>query len=395
MPQVNELKISYMALKIIQLLQKPQLRGAEIFACQLSEHLRKQGHEVLMVSIFKGDAELPFYGKMIHLGRPLSKRLYDRSAWKEFCQIIQEFEPDIIQANAADTLKFAVSSKLLYRWHIPIVFRNANKMGDFIDNKLKWYLNKFYLSKVDHVISVSNECRKDFGNTFNFPCEKLCTIEIGVEKKHARYLPKDLEEIFNKGRVLTHIGGFVPEKNHLSLLNIFKGVLKDFPDLQLLLIGKGRLQGEIMVHVQELGINRHVHFLNYRKDVLNILSHSSAFVMPSLIEGLPAVILEAMYCSTPVVANNVGGVGEVVINGQTGWLVEKGDEAGFIAGLQEVLKNGEESRKRAGKAKKLVYSKFMNQQIAKRFAKVYEQVLEGSMHVLEDKTLAKKEMTEV
>lgn len=384
-----------MALKIIQILQKPQLRGAEIFACQLSEHLRKQGHEVLLVSIFKGDADLPFYGKMIHLGRPLTKRLYDRKAWKEFSLVVQRFKPDIIQANAADTLKFAVSSKLWYRWNFPIVFRNANKMGDFIDSKLKWYLNKFYLSKVSYVISVSNECRKDFKRTFNFPSENLCTIEIGVENKHTGYIPRDLEKIFQKGRVLTHIGGFVPEKNHKSLLNIFKGIAKDFPDLQLLLIGKGRLQEEMKAFSGELGIAGQVHFLNYRKDVLNILSHSSALVMPSLIEGLPAVILEAMYCSTPVVANNVGGVGEVIINGETGWLVEKGDDAGFTAGLKEVLKNGEESRKRAGKAKRLVYRKFLNQQIASRFAEVYRGILGQSEQVLEKKTPVKEEVPQV
>lgn len=383
-----------MALKIIQILQKPQLRGAEIFACQLSEHLRKQGHQILLVSIFKGDADLPFYGKMIHLGRPVSKRLYDRKAWKEFSLVVQRFKPDIIQANAADTLKFAVSSKLMYRWNFPIVFRNANKMGDFIDNKLKWYLNKFYLSKVSHVISVSNECRKDFKDTFNFPSEKLSTIEIGVENKNTGHRPKDLEEIFKKGRVLTHIGGFVPEKNHKGLLNIFKGIAKDFPDLQLLLIGKGWLQEEIKIQAEQLDISKQVHFLNYRKDVLNILSHSSAFVMPSLIEGLPAVILEAMYCSTPVVANNVGGVGEVIINGETGWLVEKGDEDEFKASLKEVLKNGEESRKRAVKAKRLIRSKFMNKQVACRFVDVYSKILQPE-RILNKKTTIQEKMSQV
>lgn len=384
-----------MALKIIQLLQKPQLRGAEIFACQLSEHLRKQGHEVVLVSIFKGDADLPFYGKMIHLGRPLSRRFYDRKAWRELNGIIQQFDPDIIQANAADTLKFAVSSKMMYRWNVPIVFRNANKMGDFIDSKVKWYLNKFYLSKVRQVISVSQECRKDFESTFHFPSNRVCTIEIGVEKKQIGPLPRDLEKIFSQGRVLTHIGGFVPEKNHKGLLGIFKELVKDFPDLQLLLIGKGKLQEKMLEQVLESGISGQVHFLNYRKDVLNILSHSSAFVMPSLIEGLPAVILEAMYCSTPVVANNVGGIGEVVIDGETGWLVEKGDEAGFIAGLQELLKNGEESRKRAGNAKHLVTSKFMNDQIARRFSGVYQQVLSTKKPIQREEISRKKEMTEV
>ena len=383
-----------MALKIIQILQKPQLRGAEIFACQLSEHLRQQGHEVLVVTLFKGDADLPFYGKIVHLGRAPAQRFYDRKAWRELGLIVNEFNPDIVQANAADTLKYAVSSKLFYGWKAPIVFRNANKMGDFIDSKLKWYLNRFYLSKVDYVVSVSEQCRLDFKKTFNFPDHRLTTVEIGVEKKRTGKVPRDLEKIFRKGRVLTHIGGFVPEKNHQGLLRIFSKVSRDFPDLQLILIGKGKLQGETWEQAKELGLNENIHFLDYRQDVLNILTHSTAFVMPSLIEGLPAVILEAMYCQTPVITYQVGGIGEVVRSGDTGWLLEKNDEAGFVAALEEVLKNGEEARKRASKAKQLVNNKFMNEQIARRFTGAYHQVQKLRNPKLVQET-DKQEMTQV
>src|SRR5690606_2434214 len=115
----------------------------------------------------------------------------------------------------------------------------------------------------------------------------------------------------------------VPEKNHSGLLKIFQGILEQFPESQLLLLGKGRLQEEVKGTVRKLGMDQNVHFLDYRNDVLNILCNSNAFVLPSLIEGLPAVILEAMYSGTPVVAYKVGGIGEVVIPGKTGWLVEK------------------------------------------------------------------------
>lgn len=365
-------------MKIIQLIQRPQLRGAEIFACQLSNHLEEQGHEVIILTIFEGDSKLPFRGKIINLDRPLSKRFFDFKGWKQLNQILKEYHPDIIQLNAADTLKFAVSSKLLYGWKTPLIFRNANKMGDFIDSKLKWYLNKFYLSKVAYVISVSRECEKDFRKTFSFSEDKIRTVEIGVEDQILGEIPNDLEEIFKRGPVITHIGGFVPEKNHNGLINIFKECHKKFPDLQLLLLGKGRLEKTIRIKVKDLDLESNVYFLGYRNDVLDILHYSHAFVLPSLIEGLPAVILEAMYCKTPVVAYNVGGIGEVVKPGETGWLVEKGDEVSFKSYLEEILSKGEKSPPQVATAKKMISANFMNERIARRFTQCYDKVLEGS-----------------
>ncbi|PKD16761.1 hypothetical protein APR41_08115 [Salegentibacter salinarum] len=364
-------------MKILQIIQKPQLRGAEIFACQLSNHLIKLGHEVLVLTIFKGDSDLPFSGKIIHLNRSLSKRFFDLKGWKELDEVIKEFKPDIIQANAADTLKFAVSSKIVYSWNVPIVFRNANKMGDFIDSTLKFYLNRFYLKKISHVISVSKECQKDFEKTFLWPSENISTIEIGVEEKKIGNVPADLQRIFQKGYVLSHIGGFAPEKNHSGLLEIFNELKIQFPNIQLLLIGKGRLENEIKDEVRKLNLEDSVHFLGYRNDVLEILSFSSIFVLPSLIEGLPGVILEAMYCETPVVAYNVGGVGEVVETNKTGWLINKGSNQQFIESLYDILSQIESDKKlpEVVEAKKLVNNSFLNNQIAKRFETCYEEIL--------------------
>jgi glycosyltransferase involved in cell wall biosynthesis len=362
-------------LKIIQLIQKPQLRGAEIFACQLSNHLLDQGHEIIVVAIFPGDAELPFKGKVICLDRPPSKRLFDLTGWKKFKSIIKDFKPDIIQANASDTLKFAVSSKTFFCWNQPLIYRNANKMGDFITSKLKYILNRRLLTKVAYVISVSKECEKDFVKTFGYPKDKICTVEIGVEEKKLEEIPEDLNKIFNNGPVITHIGGFVPEKNHIGLLRIFNQCLKNHPNAQLILIGKGILETEIRTKAKEFKVENNVHFLGYRNDVLNLLKHSTVFALPSLIEGLPAVILEAMYCETPVIAYNVGGVGEVVKNEKTGWLIKKNDENIFKIQLEEILRGNGNNLSRVNSAKLLISNSFLNKQIAKRFAACYNEVL--------------------
>ncbi len=362
-------------MRIIQLIQKPQLRGAEIFACQLSNHLIYRGHNILVVSIFKGDAVLPFTGESIHLNRPLSKRFVDLKGWKNFNKLIEEFQPDIIQANAADTLKFAVSSKIIFGWKIPIVFRNANKMGDFINTQLKYHLNKFYLSKVAFVISVSRECRKDLIKTFSFSLDKIKTVEIGVEDKEIGGIPYDLKEIWKNAPIIAHIGGFVPEKNHEELINIFQSILQKFPEAQLLLMGKGKLEERIKGIVNDLGISNNVQFLGYRNDVLNILNHSDVFVLPSLIEGLPAVILEAMYCSTPVIAYNVGGISEIVISKKTGWLIEKNDVQAFKKALISIFQEDKNISSIITEAKRIVTNRFSNDTITDRFLECYNDIL--------------------
>ena len=356
------------------MIQRPQLRGAEIFACQLSSHLQEMGNEVIVVTIFRGDSKLPFSGKIIELNLKERYRFIDINGWKEFHRIIKKFKPDIVQANAADTLKFASSSKRIFKWSVPIIFRNANKMGDFINSSLKLKLNNFYLEKVNSVISVSKECEKNFRETFIFSDKEIRTIEIGVEEVLPSNIPPDLEIIFNKGPVLCHIGSFVPEKNHKGLIRIFKRIINNFPETQLLLIGKGHLLEDSKTLVNDLNMESNIHFLGYRNDVFDILAHSKAYLMPSYIEGLPAVILEAMYCKTPVVANNVGGIGEVLIEGQTGWPISVGDEEKFVNAVGDIIKNSSYVDDRVEAAKEMVMQRFLNSIIAERFMQAYKKV---------------------
>jgi glycosyltransferase involved in cell wall biosynthesis len=361
-------------MKILQLLQKPQLRGAEIFANQLSNHLVAAGHEVKLVYIFPSSVTLPFSGERIELNRPISKRLWDWAGWKQLAGIINQENPDIVQANAGDTLKFAVLSKLFFRWQSPIIFRNANKVSDFIDSLPKRLFNRFLVSRVKHVISVSELCRQDFINTYSFSPSKITTVPIGIEcRLLTQELPDDLKLFFASGRILVHAGSFVPEKNHFGLLSIVHKLVKRGADVKVILIGDGKLRPAIQQKINELNLQSRVLLTGYRSDVLAIVRHSHVFVLPSFIEGLPAVILEAMYCKTPVVVYDVGGISEVIKNRETGWLVPKGDEEGFVRAVEEVLA-GRLGSSVTDRAFNQVISEFDNRIIAKRFLRVYERV---------------------
>lgn len=344
-----------------------------MFASQLSNHLLISGHEVCMISLLSGEGELPFKGKLIQLGRPIRKRLVDFAGWKLLAHYIKDLKPDVVQANAGDTLKFAVLSKVLFRWNTPIVFRNANKVSDFINSWPKLVFNKFLVNRVSHVISVSELCRLDFIKTYTYHESKTTTGPIGVELQTINPLPHDLRSIFESGKVLMHVASFVQEKNHSGLLQIVKKLVDRGVNIKVILIGDGKLRQEVKQQVIDLGLDKIVFLLGYRNDVLSIMSHAHTLILPSKIEGLPGVILEAMYCRLPVIAYDVGGISEVVKSGETGWLVKAGDEESFVVAIQERL-NSPNLNVLKEKAYNLVMKEYDNRVIAQRFIEVYKKV---------------------
>jgi glycosyltransferase involved in cell wall biosynthesis len=362
--------------KILQLIQKPQLRGAEMFACQLSNHLLTMGHDVTVVCLLDGNAKLPFQGKLVNLKRPLAKRFFDVEGWKRLAEYIKENKPDIIQANAGDTLKFVALSKLFYRWKTPIVYRNANKVSDFITSRPKLVFNKFLVNQLQHIISVSELCRLDFIKTYSISPEKTTMIPIGIEAVTVdKTLSEDVLPYFSSAKVIVNVASLVPEKNHEALLRVASEVVKEYSDIKVLILGDGKLRESLQQKITTMGLEQHVVLLGYRSDVLSILSNADVFTLPSRIEGLPGVILEAFYCEVPVVSYNVGGISEVVKNNETGWLIDKDNEGEFIAAVKDALVNTAKTSQLKHNANQFVKKEFMNDSIAKKFAAAYTKVL--------------------
>lgn len=356
---------------IFQLIQKPQLRGAEMFAAQLSEELTKKGHKVIMIALFPGESVLPFSGTILQLNRPISKRWNDIEGWKQLAQLIKEHEPDVIQCNAGDTLKFAVLSKLLYHWKTALAVRNASMVSAYITNPITKWINRFLYTKTQAIISVSLLSAQDINQLFPETKSKTSVIPIGIN-------PPVLETVSWKNKIptklnLIHVGGFSFEKNHVGLFSIFQKFLKEQPNTHLHLLGDGPLRGAMEENVKELGLQNSITFYGFTANVMNYIHQADALLLPSIIEGLPGVLLEAMYAETPVVTYNVGGISEIVFSNETGYLIETGDEAAFVKAIGKAV-DPSESGIMVKKAKELVVEKFNNGYLATQFENVYKSV---------------------
>ena len=356
-------------MKILQLINKRQNRGAETFACQLSGHLEKLGHEILMVAIFDGKAKLPFAGKIICLNASTSKRFIDLKAWKNLANIIKTFQPDVVQANAGDTLKYAVFSRLLFRWQIPIVFRNASEVGRYLTSVFQKQYNSLLYRNVDCVASVSKASKKDILKHFPFLKGRTEVIPIGLEEKGINnpvsFKPSSLAHI-------VHVGGFSFEKNHVGLLRILEFLLKKNDQIHLHLVGDGPLKKDIELEVKNRGLEPHVSFYGFVNNPLSYIDAADVLVLPSIIEGLPGVLLEAMYCKTPVIAYNVGGIAEIV-NDNTGALIEKDHEKKFSDAILKSIDLPENQK--IVNAYNLVKQHYMNKEIALKFVNSYRKIV--------------------
>ena len=355
-------------MKILQLIQKPQNRGAETFSCQLSQHLLHMGHQVKILAVYKGEVILDWEEDIEHLGGSMSNRFVDYRAWKTLAKYIEEFQPDIVQANAGDTLKYAVFSKKIFGWKSPLIFRNASEVGRYLKTGFQKRLNSYFYKNVSGVASVSKASEKDIISHFPFLKGKIKVITVGLEEK----IPNDLFLKPKEKKHIIHVGGFSFEKNHKELISIFKKILKVKPETYLHLIGAGKLKPEIEDLVRNERINNKVFFYGFVNNPLDYIYSGDILVLPSIIEGLPGVVLEAMYCKTPVVAYDVGGISEIVQE-HTGFLVNKNDKETFAEAVIKILQDRPETK--VENANKMVKQSFMNKDIALEFEKFYKELL--------------------
>jgi len=176
-------------------------------------------------------------------------------------------------------------------------------------------------------------------------------------------------------KILLHISNFRPVKRVSDVILIFDQVRKKLPS-KLILVGDGPDRSQCEIQCRELGIMDHVKFLGKQTDIIQVLSLADLFLMPSQSESFGLSALEAMACSVPVVSSSVGGLPELQVHGQTGYIAEIGDTDRMAKYAIDLLSNPSKYQLFAQAARDRA-SEFEASKIVAQYEQYYQRVLDG------------------
>ena len=238
------------------------------------------------------------------------------------------------------------------------------------------------MRRFDHLIAVSHATKDEMVHA-GLPADLVSVIHNGIDTD--AWVPNrasgSLRDELNLGQafpVIGYVGRIMPEKDLETWLRAAALVAKKYPQARFVLVGEGKdgaTLGQLEQLAAELGIRDRIYFPGYRSDLLPVYAAFDLFLLTSRREGLPNSILEAMAMGLPVVTADVGGVKELVVDGETGYVLPRGDAEGMARSLTTLVEDGS-SRKRMGAAGRTrVEREFSFSTRLQRIEALYEQIL--------------------
>ena len=327
-------------MKVVYIVTRADLiGGAQIHVRDLSEALMAAGHEVFVITgkrgIFDDQLELRKvpYRALAELTRPIHPIKDVRALWKIYTAL-KEISPDIVSTHSSKAGWLGrVAARAL---RLPVIFtahgwafsEGTSDLTQHVYALLERLASPF----ADRIITVSEYDRRLALRRRVAPGAKLITIHNGVHDR----APANAARTANPVRILV-VARYEKQKDHPTLFQALSRI-SDL-DWRLDLIGEGRFEARTRDVAVELGLGERVSFHGPCDDVGDFMTKAHIYALISNWEGFPRSILEAMRAALPVIASDVGGTSESVIDGVNGYLVPRNDVETLVNRLQALIQD--------------------------------------------------------
>ena len=249
------------------------------------------------------------------------------------------------------------------------------------DKRPKRRIMNRILSKItDKIVAVSEDVKEDIMRYDRIDPSKIEVIPNGIDVE--RFNPEknttDIRKEFSLEEddiVIGFVGRIVPAKGLEYLLNALPYLKEEFKSIKLLIVGEGSLVEKLKERAKKNNIFDNILFIGRRRDIPEILASINIFVMPSIAEGLPNALLEAMAMGKPIVTTEVGGIPEIVKNGFNGLLVPPRDTLSLSKAIKELISNDQLAAKLGQAASNLVHNNLSIKAIAQKWQSLYLSIL--------------------
>jgi glycosyltransferase involved in cell wall biosynthesis len=371
-------EVSHARLRVLHLINSFELGGTERQAVELLKRLDHTRFDVRLAAIENKGA---LYGEIAERYPDVAvfplNSLANRQAWQQVqalrAHLLRE-RIDILHAHdfyagwlGAWATRLTPTKFIVAQRHLRLSDRRVHALGRRVMNRL-----------ADRVI-VNAEMIREYvlAERLARPA-KLAVIRNGLvlgdlASQRAALRRQLLDELNLPDNVLLigKIANLRPVKGHADLLDAAAHVVSEFPNAHFVLIGAGELRFDLEQQARELGIGRYIHFLGKRENAARYNAAFDLAVLASLHEGMPNAVLEAMAANTAVVATAVGGVREIVTDGETGYTALPANPASLAARIAQALTHDAERQHLAANGCAFVREHFGMQQMVEKTEELY------------------------
>jgi sugar transferase (PEP-CTERM/EpsH1 system associated) len=305
----------------------------------------------------------------------------ERDAWFfvfRLARIMKAYRPHIVHSRNWGAIEAIPAARLA---RVPIVIHSEHGYEvETIDRlpKRQQLLRRVVYPMADAVFTVTEELREYHAEQARFSPAKIRVLQNGVDTDRFSPCPEIRQAVRARlgltpaAMVVGSVGRMVPIKDYATLLKAAACVIARGVDLRVLLVGSGpELEKHRAFAAETPELAGRVVFLGATENVSEVLNAMDLFVLPSLLEGMSNTLLEAMATGLPVVATRVGGNPELVVDGVTGWLFERGDVSELARRIEELTGRNELRCRFGDAARKRAEQQFSLRAMIERYQSLY------------------------
>lgn len=312
---------------ILQVLHSLNVGGAEVLAAGLARQLSDEFQFVFACLDELGELGNALQAEGVNIEVLGRGQGIDWKCARRLRQVIKQHSVDLVHAHQYTPFFYALTTGIL-RTRPPVLFTEHGRFYPDYPRPKRMVFNRTLLRKKDRVIAVGEAVRQALIDNEGIPEQRTNVIYNGVDlhrfhsdqkPSHRQRLREELS-LSDEDFVVTLVGRLDFLKDHLTAVRTAERISQAGIPLKMLFIGEGPERSKIETEIQKRQLEHCVRLLGTRHDVSELLQAADLCFLCSISEGIPLTLIEGMACSLPVVSTDVGGVAEVVVDGQTGYL---------------------------------------------------------------------------
>ena len=371
-------------IRLLHLIASPVIGGAEKVLLTLAKHINRDKFDLrLGIFIDKRAPRNLFWEEAKKLNVPLEavafRNPYSFNQLIDLYRIVSTFRPHIIHSHSykSNWLGFLMAkhsgARILSTRHGWFAVNNMK-------TKIIGKLDQLLFKRFDLIITVSNQIRSYLSKN-GIPEEKMVTVRNVphiATKSADKTLFRNEMGIPMNSKLVGYVGRLEPVKGCRQLLQAAHYLKERNQDIHFIIVGIGSEKKSLQELMKDLELEMNVHFCEFREDVESVYQALDLHVLPSLNEGVPLTVLEAMAFGVPVVATAVGGVTEIIQDRVTGLLVPPANPKALAEGILEAFANSEETQNRVKKALDVMQNEYSARDWIERIESIYRGIVRST-----------------